>query len=312
MGRPIETEHRRSDLKDRYALPRPESSFEVQPDDFALCRNLHRRYGTTYYYATRLFPSSVRPAVHALYGFVRVADEWVDTPQGRTPDAIRASLRDWKQALQEGYLRGVSPGDPVLRAFLSVAVPGGVPLEEPLLFLEAMETDLNVSRYPTHDALRRYIRGSAGSVGLMMLRLLGGDPKDEPAALALGEAMQLTNFLRDVGEDALRGRIYLPQEDLAAFDVSESQILERRFSSSFGALIALQTDRARALYRQGEEGIFALPGPHRPAVRLAARLYARILDRLEAQGFDPFLRRARTTRLEKLGCLVRTLRERSN
>ncbi len=276
--------------------------------DYAECRRLHKRYGTTYYFASQRFRPRTRRRVHALYGFVRVPDEWVDNPGSWTPARLARELREWRSSFLRG-LDGVRPERPVMRAFCDVVRETRMPIDEPLLFLDAMEQDLEVARYATYEDLRGYMRGSAAAVGVMMLHVLGADaiPQASRAAQALGEAMQLTNFLRDVGEDARRGRIYLPQEDLASFGVSEEEILRGDASERFVRLMRFEIERARALYALAEQGWPLLPRECRNAVRLAHILYSRILDRIEARGYDVFHGRARTTTAEKLAVAARVI-----
>lgn len=277
----------------------------ASPADHELCRRLHRRYGTTYYFATARFPAETRRRVHALYGFVRVPDEWVDNPSGEDPCRLLASYR---AELQRG-LAGARPEHPALRAFCDVAREVGMAHEEPLCFLDAMAMDLSVARYPDYGALERYMRGSAAAVGLMMCDVLraGDDPAMRASARALGNAMQLTNFLRDVGEDSRRGRIYLPQDELAAFGVGEDEILAGQVTERFVRLAKFQVERARELYAVADRGIPMLPPEARKPVRLARVLYSRILDRIEARGYDVFGGRARTSKVEKLAVAARVL-----
>lgn len=278
------------------------------PEDFAACRRLHRRYGTTYYFATRRLPAPIRRRVHALYGFVRVPDEWMDNPGGLSPERQAALLRDYRNQLLRG-MDGVCPDHAVLRAFCDVAREVRMPLEEPLRFLDAMAQDLVTTRYDTYEDLRGYMRGSASAVGVMMCGVLeaGEAPAMLRAAQALGEAMQLTNFLRDVGEDARRGRIYLPREDLASFGVGEEEILGGVISDRFVRLMRFEAERARTLYELADGGIPLLPPSARKAVLLARILYSRILDRIEGRGYDVFAGRARTTRMEKVRVAVGVL-----
>ncbi len=272
--------------------------------DYELCRRLHRQYGTTYYFATSRFPAETRRRVHALYGFVRVPDEWVDNPLEDPAPRLREYREDLLCALDGGRA-----GHPALRAFGEVARECGMSPDEPLCFLDAMTMDLTVARYPTYVHLEEYMRGSAAAVGMMMCDVLGAgdDPTMRAAARALGNAMQLTNFLRDVREDASRGRIYLPQEELAAFGVGEDEILEGRMSDRFAALARFQIGRARALYEQADGGVAALPPEARKAVRLARVLYSRILDRIEERNYDVFGGRARTSKVEKIAVAARVL-----
>lgn len=269
--------------------------------DHAECRRLHRAHGTTYYFATQRFSPPLRRRVNALYGFVRVPDEWVDNPElyGITDPA--AALARYRESLTCAY-EGTCPDEPALRAFVDVMRESGITLEEPLLFLDAMAQDLVQTRYATYEDLRGYMRGSASAVGVMMCDLFEV-PHEEyviAPAKALGEAMQLTNFLRDVAEDARRGRIYLPLEDLDRFSITEGEILEGRMSERFANLARFQIERARSLYTVADQGIPLLPAEVQKAVRLARILYARILDRIEARSYDVFSGRARTGKIEKL------------
>lgn len=276
--------------------------------DYALCRRLHRQYGTTYYFASKRFPRDIQRRTHAVYGFVRVPDEWVDNP-GPLDEAQRLALvRDYRAQFLRG-MDGVRPEHPVLRAFVDVMHECPIPIDEPLLFLDAMEADVSVSRYETYESLRGYMRGSASAVGVMMCSVIGAPLRGDvlESAKALGEAMQLTNFLRDVGEDYRRGRVYLPQEDLARFGVTDEDLAAGRISTSFVSLMQFETERARALYAQSDSGIDALPGHARMAVRLARILYSRILDKIEQRGYDVFSGRARTSGWEKAATAARVV-----
>jgi phytoene synthase len=273
----------------------------AETNDWEVCRRLHKQYGTTYYFATRLLRQPSRRRVDALYAFVRIADECVDNPLVGSEIEPEKVLEGYREQLILAT-QGVRPEEPVLRAFADTIREAGLSLSEPEIFLEAMRADLTVARYPTYEALRGYMRGSAVAVGLMTCVLLGSedDPVVLAAASALGEAMQLTNFLRDVGEDARRGRIYLPQEDLATCQVREDEILEGVVSTRFVQLMKFEIARARALYEQARSGVPLLPKQARTGVALASALYERILDRIEENGYDVFTKRARTTKFEKL------------
>ncbi len=271
--------------------------------DYEVCRRLHRQYGTTYYFATLRFPAHIRRRVHAVYGFVRVPDEWVDNPGPLTLEERRDLLNGWRKQLHEG-LSGVRPEHPAMRAFVDVAQECAIPLEEANCFIDAMEMDLTKFRYDTYEDLRGYMRGSAMAVGAMMCFAMDANPDAFTLARAhaLGEAMQLTNFIRDVAEDAERGRIYLPLEDLAAYGITGEQILDKRFSPELRKLMRFQICRARTLYCHSDMGLPRLPVQMRRAVMLARLLYAKILDKVEEQGHDPFAGRARTSLREKLHC----------
>ncbi|MER3496644.1 MAG: phytoene synthase, partial [Armatimonadota bacterium] len=164
------------------------------PADLQVCRRLHERHGTTYAFATRRFSPALRDRVHALYGFVRLPDEWVDNPTRYGITNVRDALTAFREELRRGVV-GERPEEPVLRAFCDLMKETGMGLEEPECFLDAMEMDLNRTRYATYEDLRSYMRGSACAVGLMMLGVLDCDfssPELREPACALGEAMQLT------------------------------------------------------------------------------------------------------------------------
>lgn len=273
--------------------------------DYTVCRAIHRKYGTTYYFASRRFPRPVQRATDAVYGFVRVPDEWVDNPGAMLPDERLRLMDEFREELRAG-LRGVRPSHPVMRAFVDTCCQVQMDPREPELFLDAMRADVTVARYATYEELRGYMRGSAVAVGLMMCSVLGAarTPEVVAGATALGEAMQMTNFLRDVGEDWQRGRVYLPAEDLHAFGVGEDALLAREVTPGFAALMEFEIDRTRALFAQADPAIELLPESMRFAVKLARVLYSRILDRIEDRGYDVFSGRARTSRMEKLRVAV--------
>lgn len=271
---------------------------------YAECRRLHAKHGKTYYFSTQMFPPALRQSVHALYGFVRYPDELVDNPRpGTDPTAELNKYRDETQ-------RALTTGDSdvlVLKAFADAARRAEMPPALPMAFLDAMCLDLTETRYPTFQDLTAYTYGSASVVGLMMCALFGvTDPETLGRAHDLGLAMQLTNFWRDVGEDwRARGRIYLPQEDMERFGYTEAMLDQGIVNDAFRGLMQFQIARARAYYDSADLGISALPAEARLPVRLARVLYARILDRIEANGYDVFTRRARTSKVEKLSVLAR-------
>jgi phytoene synthase len=282
------------------SLRTEKSAFAIE-SDYAECARLHRQFGTTYYFASRRLPLEMRRRVDAVYGFVRVPDEWVDNPNDTEPERIRARLQAYRQELlAAGY--GISPKEPVLRAFADTVSACEIPLEEPLVFLDAMEADIDKTRYSNYEELKVYMRGSAAAVGLMLIYVLGAD-RDEvtkDAAVALGEAMQLTNFLRDVGEDWDRGRVYIPQTELVQFGVSESDIAGKVVTDAFRNLAEFSVNRARQLFRESDASIALLPADAKNGVMLARVLYEKILDKIEENQYDVFNKRARTTPQEKM------------
>jgi len=273
--------------------------------DRELCRRIHRKFGTTYYISTMRFPKVLRERVHAIYAFVRVPDEWVDNPEGLSVEERSAKLRAWREEMIAG-LQGVRPEHPVMRAYCDVARECNIPLSEAECFIDAMEMDLTVGRYENYQQLRDYMRGSASAVGVLMCYAMGAEIDDHllDRARALGEAMQLTNFLRDIGEDLERGRIYMPLDELAQFGLSPDDLIAHRNTAEFKRFMKFEIQRTRDLYAFADGGIVRLPDHMRRAVLMARILYSKILDQIEANDYDVFTQRARTTKFQKLACLA--------
>ncbi|HEY7293973.1 MAG TPA: phytoene/squalene synthase family protein [Dehalococcoidia bacterium] len=271
---------------------------------YELCRRLTKRHGSTYHFAARFFPPEIRRSVFGLYGFVRVPDELVDNPaHGEAEErAQRRNLLAWREQFVRA-MDGERADHPVMRAFADTARRHAIPRELPLAFLDAMLMDVSVCRYETFSELCRYTHGSAAVIGLMICAILGvDDPATLPYAADLGLAMQLTNILRDVGEDYReRCRIYLPLEDLRRFGYQPEELAAGIINAPFRELMRFEIARTRAIYRRAEPGIAALPPFARYPVRLAGRLYAAILERIERNGYDVFTRRATTSKAYKLG-----------
>lgn len=267
-------------------------------EDWTACRDLHRNFGPTYFFASKFFPFPMRRRVDAVYGFVRVPNEWV-RDQKVSEEEARDRLRVYRRELQEG-LEGRCPDQPVLRAFVDMARESGMALNEPFLFLEAMEADLSAPRYQSYADLERSMRGSAAAVGLMLIDVLGiqRTPVITEGAMALAEAIQLTNILRSVGDDLIHGRIYLPIEDMDRFGIVEEDLYNRRVSSEFIELMRFEITRARDLYATADLAIPELPKFAQRPVRFARVLYSRTLNRIEAAGYDVFYRRAQTGTFE--------------
>jgi len=274
-------------------------------DAFAACKAIAAAHGKSYFFATRFFDADRRNATHALYAFFRVPDDIVDLgPASDAAARLDAWERRWMTALENG-----ASDDPVLHATAHVFRTYRIPPQLAADFLAAMRTDLTKTRYADYAELRAYMYGSACVVGLMMSHVIGfSGPEALPHARALGEAMQLTNFIRDVGEDAReRGRIYLPQDEMARFGVTDADILSGTVSPNVIALLRMQIERSRALYKEAEPGIAMLHPRGRYAVRLASRLYEAIMDEIERNGYDVFTRRARTSTLRKITIAISAL-----
>jgi phytoene synthase len=270
---------------------------------YTRCRQLNARHGRSYFLATRLLPVERRCAVHALYGFARWADDIVDDlDRHRTPGERDRLLRCLENDLAHG-LRTGKGDEPVVRAVADTA--GRYAIEHTLFadFLASMRSDLHVTGYPTYADLRAYMHGSAAVIGLQMLPVLGTVvPREEaaPHAAALGVAFQLTNFLRDVGEDLDRGRVYLPADLLAAHGVDRPLLEWSRRTGRHDPRIRAALVAAEALtrreYRAAEPGIAMLDPRTRPCIRTARALYGGILDAIADQGYSVLHRRAVVSR----------------
>ncbi|GAY11289.1 phytoene/squalene synthase family protein [Pseudonocardia sp. N23] len=277
---------------------------------YAACRDLHAAHGRTYFLATRLLPASRRPAVHALYGFARFADEIVDDlSDGRAPGDRAAGIDALGRAL-DAVLDGRAP-EPALGALPDGAGTGAAPVLLAVAdtarryaidpahfrdFLTSMRMDTEVTDYATYDDLARYMHGSAAVIGLQMVPILGTVvPREEaePPAAALGVAFQLTNFLRDVGDDLDRGRVYLPADELAAFGVDRDLLMwcrvRRARDPRVRAAVAHLVARTRAVYRRAAPGIGMLEPVSQACIDAAATLYGGILDRVADAGYDTVL-----------------------
>ena len=261
------------------------------------CRRIHEDHGRTYYLATRLLPRDRRRDVWALYAFARVADELVDSPDTETPDP--EVLLAWREQAMASMRSAFAPDpleQPVLAATWHTMRTFGLDPELLEEFFDSMVMDLTVSRYASWEDLRGYMRGSAAVIGELMAPLLGASGLEALGrAAALGEAFQLTNFIRDIGEDHLRGRIYLPQDDLARFGVSEDLLADAVRtgvpSPQVRSLVAFEVRRASSLYAAAQPGLTMVDARSQPCLKAAFTLYRRILNRVIANDFNVFERR---------------------
>ncbi|MFF5172557.1 phytoene/squalene synthase family protein [Micromonospora sp. NPDC000089] len=283
---------------------------------YARCRELHKHHGRTYYLATRLLPAWKRRHVHALYGFTRYADEIVDRTEDLPPAERAARLDEWSSRFVAG-LHGEPVDDPLLPAVLHTIAVFDLDRDDFASFLRSMAMDLTVMSYPTYDDLLDYMEGSAAVIGTMMLPILGSsDPvaAREPAR-QLGFAFQLTNFIRDVAEDLDRGRTYLPDEDLAKFNVTREDLLAAkaagRTTPRIRELIEYEVTRAQAHYAAAAPGITMLAPASQACMRTAYALYGGILDEVAAQDFDVFVRRALVPQRRRMAVAARALATRT-
>jgi phytoene synthase len=257
---------------------------------YETCRRMQRRHDPTYYWATRRLPDEIQPATHALYGYVRTADEIVDGPRrdGR-PEARRAALDAWEAELAAGS----DSSQPVVRALVDAGRRHRLPLGELRLYMRSMRLDCAPVRIQTWDELVGYMEGSAGSVGRIMAPLLGVPEPHQAGFGTLGLAFQHANFIRDVREDRRLDRIYLPAEERERFGVQEADFDRSAATPELRALVAHEVRRARGLFASAESAVEASPASVRPGIRLACTIYLGVLDRVEALGYDVLGRRPR-------------------
>jgi phytoene synthase len=284
--------------------PRAADAAVTLDESYARCKELNKRYGTTYYWSTKVLPKVKQHHVWALYAFCRYADDIVDD-LGPAPVEQRAAAL---AAFGDRFFADVAAGrsdEPVLKAVVHTVKAFDIDVDCFRRFLRSMTMDLTVASYDTWDDLLGYMDGSAAVIGEMMLPIL--EPTSSKAlqhARDLGNAFQLTNFLRDINEDLDRGRVYVPQEDVRRFGVDLSK---RTVTPEFVALMQFEIARCRELYRSADIGIDMLPGRSARSISAARVLYGRILDRIEAQNYDVFSRRASVPTRSKALMVARLL-----
>jgi len=271
-------------------------------DAYELCRQITAEYSKTFYLGTMLMPEAKRRAIWAIYVWCRRTDELVDGPQSEP--VTDATLDQW-----EAHLESLFAGHPIEDvdvALVDTLKHFPVDIQPFRDMIAGQRMDLYRNRYETFEELKLYCYRVAGTVGLMTTPVMGVDntrrtapwdqhkpsPNPEPEAIALGIANQLTNILRDVGEDARRGRIYIPLEDLARFDYTEKDLFNEVVDERWRALMRFQIKRARKLFTEAERGISLLSADARFPVWAALMLYRGILDAIEQNKYDVFRKRA--------------------
>lgn len=279
---------------------------------YRLCGKLTAHHSRSFYLASALLPGGKRQAMHALYAFCRVADDIVDDDRGVKEDA-EARLDDWRC-----LALGTRPpgGDPVALAWADARQRYRIPLHYVEQLLDGVAHDLDHTRYLNFDELAAYAYGVASTVGLMSMHITGFSSRQAvPYAIKLGVALQLTNVLRDVGEDLRAGRVYLPLEELAEYGLHESDLEKGTVDNHWREFMRFQIARNRRLYAEAWPGIGLLHPDGRTAVAAAAIFYAAILDDIEAHDYDVFSRRAhigavgKMRRLPQIWLKVRAFRD---
>lgn len=272
---------------------------------YEYCRIVTQRAAKTFYLGSRLLPPAKRMAVWALYGFCRSIDDAVDVASSTTPAAMQATLDIWRDRLRLAY-RGIGT-DLISLAWVDMLQRFDVPFRPAMDLIDGVQMDIAGSvRMRTLNELLVYCYRVAGTVGLLMSPILGYVHEDAlPHAVELGIAMQLTNILRDVGEDARCNRIYLPSEELERFGYSETELLNGVINDRFIALMQFQIARAHDYYKQARPGIALLNKSVQFAITASAELYHGILPSIEAHQYDVFSQRAHMTTIQKCAALPR-------
>jgi 15-cis-phytoene synthase len=263
------------------------------------CDAITRHYSRTFSMASGLLPTEKRRAARALYAFCRITDNIVDNSQ---PEAQRLSrLEEWRKTVSDPEL---AEAHPVALAWLDTQRRFQIPSGYAEQLIDGVARDLTQRRYATFGDLAGYAYGVASTVGLMAMHIVGFKSAEAlPYAVKLGVALQLTNILRDIGEDWQNGRLYLPQDELDRFGVTEHEISSHQVTPQWRELMQFQIERNRRLYQESWEGIQLLDSDGRMAIGAAAGLYRAILRNIEHHDFDVFSHRARVSTWGKLARL---------
>jgi phytoene synthase len=302
----------RQGMGDTAPLPAVEATPERLEQAYAKCDAITAEHSRTFHFASSLLPRDKRRGARALYGFCRITDDTVDRLEG---DAAGA-LAQWRR-------RATSPTPPeddlVLLAWAKTRAAYRIPACYAEQLIDGVAQDLTTTRYPTFEELACYCYGVASTVGLMSMHIIGfAGPGAVPHAVKMGVALQMTNILRDVGEDWRSGRVYLPQDELATHGLSDTDIEAGCVDDRWRKFMRFQIDRNRAFYRDSWPGIALLHHDGQFAIAAAADLYSAILTDIEANDFDVFHRRAhiglwgKIRRLPAIWWRLRRLRARAN
>jgi phytoene synthase len=275
--------------------------------DYAECRRVMLGASKNYSFASRFLSRTKQQHVEALYAFLRIGDDRVDVTHRGFASPLEA-IADWEQTYWRAVETGGS-GHPVMRAYLSTMLACGIPVETMTPYFRAMREDLTVTRFPTFGDLLHYMEGSAVVVGRAMTYILGVRPpytfaQTLPRADSLAIAMQLSNFWRDIGQDWRIGRVYLPQEDMAHFGVTEADLAAACVTPGLIRLLEFEFARTETYYRDARPGVYQLR-TGRWGVLVSLEVYRAIVTDIRRHNYDVFTRRAGATRRAKLGLALK-------
>ena len=269
------------------------------------CKRLNNLHGKTYFLATKLLPPAKRPFVHALYGFARYADEIVDDLASTLSENEKAdALKNWGNEVLANIKSGKS-NDHIGAALVDTVNRFSIPISYFEAFLHSMTMDLTVTEYHTYEDLYEYVYGSAAVIGLQMVPILGTISKQSMteaniAAEKLGTAFQLANFIRDIGEDLTRGRVYLPVTELQSHGVTREMLEARIVTPQIKNALKEQIQRVRRLQAEAKVGINLLSAESRACIEAASELYCGIVDEVEKIDYQIFDKRAKTSNWRRL------------
>ncbi|NTV92520.1 MAG: phytoene/squalene synthase family protein [Chlorobiaceae bacterium] len=278
-------------------------------NSYNYCRQISKHHAKTFYLASLFLPKKQQNPIFAMYALLRTVDDLVDLAEDKltngqiTRDEINRLLEEWKIRLRNCYA-GQPGSDPIMTAWYDTIQHYSIPLELPLDLIDGVAMDIEFKPFETFDDLYVYCYKVASVVGLMTSEIFGYTNKDAlQHAIELGIAMQLTNILRDIGEDIDRGRIYLPREDLRRFSYTEKEFMQKKMNGNFLELMKFQINRARQYYRYSEKGIPMLEKNSRFAVMISSLNYSNILNAIEENNYDVFSQRAYRSFYQKISTI---------
>ncbi len=278
-------------------------------DAYTYCRQISKHHAKTFYLASMFLPKKQQKPIFAIYALLRTVDDIVDIAEVKltngliTSEEIQRMLDGWKLKLQSCY-DGKCDHDPIMMAWHDTLKSYSIPIELPLDLMDGVAMDIEFKPFETFDELYVYCYKVAAVVGLMTSEIFGYTDKQAlEHAIELGIAMQLTNILRDVGEDVDRARIYLPLEDLRRFNYSSEELMQKKMNDNFLNLMKFQIERARSYYRSSEKGIPMLEKPSRFGVCISSVNYGNILTAIEKNNYDVFSKRAYRSFYQKVSTI---------
>ena len=262
---------------------------------YAHAEEITREHSKSFFLASQLLPEEKRSAVRALYAFCRIVDDIVDED---TVDERDAHLDYWREVVQSASFLD---DDLVAAAWADTLARYHIPRHYALQLIDGVNRDMTQTRYQTFDDLATYCYGVASTEGLMSMYIVGFESNEAvPYAIKLGVALQMTNILRDVGEDYRNGRLYLPREELALYGIRESDIIAGNVTDAWRLFMKFQIERTRQLYEEAWLGVKMLEREGQLSIGAAAVFYQGILDAIEANGYDNFNKRASLSAWEKM------------